>query len=651
MAFLTKAEELYELYEQGKKESDTWREDYHEYERLADNGLLTNLDPALPEVNDGSLAASLFKLPKRIVNSNLTGRVKSLDRNEAWITELANIQLENKIIPNANSQAPFHRKWKDAVRKAAIYGSVPLVTLFVERGDYLGTDFIVAQPQDVTLEPGKVSDYDSDLMFWDVYYTKQQGRTMVENAKAENAEAEAAKKAGEPDESYNKWDIPALEEAFKDSPESRSPRDDHRETEDKDVKKSGIHFCVAFQRGVDAPFYMFHKTTKKVVREWTNQDPTGDLPIHFLYCYQDFINPYGVGIVKLAGGTQNVLDYMRQADILATQKGIRPPVSIAGNIDNVDLDSIVHEQDALWITGDATVKVENTTNDVYAQLPNRIGMYKISLDQLLPTGDTSIGSSAGDTNYSKTQAGVKSREQNLSIDDDDFKDNLYMTYEAVIKSLINIEFANMQGNDITKLSDDDRDKLAKAGLEFPVDEEGNPTNELEIIWNEARSTFDFKVDAEDDKAKDEATRLDGLLKVMEYLGADPTSEQALAQSGKRLDRGELLSSIVGLLTDNDKIIVDMEPEELEAQEAMMSGVDPTTGQPLEMQQPQGMQQPPQEPMNDIPQEQDPVVTVMQEFGVDEAEANAMLKLDADGFSLDEILGSLERSRQGDAYVQ
>ena len=637
MAFITDEKELYDLYTQGKKESEVWREDYHEYERLADNGLIETLDPALPEVNDGSLAASLFKLPKRIVNSNLTGRVKALDRDEAWVTELANIQLENEIIPNANSQAPFHRKWKDAVRKAAIYGSVPLISLFVERGKYIGTDFIVAQPQDVTLEPGKVSDYDSDVMFWDVYYTKQQVRTMIENAKKEMKEAKAN---GETD-GYNKWNIPELEKILKaDQETSRDPRDEHRETEGKDVKKMGIHFCIAFQRGVDAPFYMFYKETKKVVREWSNQDPTGDLPIHFLFCYQDFINPYGVGIVKLAGGTQNVLDYMRQVDVLVTQIGARPPISVAGNIDNADLDSIVNEQDALWITGDAVVKREEMSNRIYEGLPNRIGMYKISLDQLLPTGDTSISAASGDTNYSKTSRGVADRQANLSIDDDDFKDNLYMTYEAVMASLINIEFANMQGSDILKLSDDERDKLSKAGLEFPVDEQGNPTNELEVIWDEARATFNFKVDAEDDKAKDEATRLEGLLKVMEYIGADPTITEELAMAGKKLNKGELFGSVIGLLTDNDKIIVDMDPEEqagveaeqMMAEQAMQQGaMQPEMGQEI-----------PVAP-NMAPQ-QDPVSLTMQEFGVDEATANAMLKLDADGFSLDEILASLERQQ-------
>ena len=107
MAHLSEESEIYDLYAEAKKESKQWREDYHEFERLADNDLLPDLDENLPETNDGSLAAGLFKLPKRIINSKLTGRAKALDRDDAWLTELANIQWENEIIPNANSQAQY----------------------------------------------------------------------------------------------------------------------------------------------------------------------------------------------------------------------------------------------------------------------------------------------------------------------------------------------------------------------------------------------------------------------------------------------------------------------------------------------------------------------------------------------------------------
>lgn len=639
MAFLTDDKELYDLQDQGKTEAQIWRQSYPEFERLADNDLLEDGDESLPEVNDGSLSASLFKLPKRIVSSALTGRATATDSDDAWVTELANIVWEKKIIPNANSQAPFHRKWKDAVRKAAIYGSVPLITLFVERGRYTGADFVVAQPQDVTLEPGKVSDYDSDVLFWDVYFSRSQVKDMIKRAKAESKEA----RDNPNDESFNKWSVEVLNKAYNSKEEaSRDVNDEHS---NKKVQQKGIKFCIAVQRGVDAPFKMFWR--KETAREWSNPDPSGDVNIHYLYCYQDFVNPYGTGIVKLAGGTQNVLDYMRKADVLATQIGLRPPVSIAGDLTNADLDSIgVYAQDAQWITGEAVVRREEISNQVYAQLPARVSMYKTSLNQLIPTGDTSIGGSdSGDPQYSKTPAGVAFQKANLSIDDEDFKDNLYMTYEAVAKSMINTHFANMQGSDLLKLTDEERDRLIQAGLEFPVDEKGNPTNELEVIWDEARATFDFEINAEQNKTTDEAQQLEGLMKVMDLI-RDPATQQMLSTGQPlmlgtmKLDPGELISEIINLTTDNDKIITQVTPEEEEEQ--LMNA---------QMAEQQMMQQPIEGEVVGQPQEQlpepsylDAVIAVMAQFNVDAGTAMAMLAAEEQGYHPEEILEALKRNR-------
>ena len=638
-SFITEEKDLYGLLDQAREESKIWRKDYHEYERLAENGLLDDLDPDLPETNDGSLAASLYKLPKRIINSSKKGRATALDTDDQWITELANMQWEKNIIPNANSQATFHRKWKDAVRKAAIYGSVPLITLFVERGTYIGADFVVAQPQDVKLEPGKVSDYDSDIFFWDVYFTKQQVTDMVERAKTENKEA----KDNGDEESYNKWDVKALEDILKakQEEESREADEDFKQ-DDETVRQKGIKFCTIFQRGVNAPFYMFHPATKKKVREWSNPDPTGDVPVHFLYCYQDFKNPYGVGIVKLAGGTQNVLDMMRQYDVLATQLGFRPPVSIGGDLSETDLDSIVYAQDAQWMVGNAQVKREEISNQIYSQLPDRTQMYKQSLNQLLPMGDTSVSAGAGDPLASKTPAGVKQAAAMLSIDDEDFKDNVDMTYEAVAKNMINTHFANMQGTDLMRLSDDERDILMKAGLEFPVDEMGEPmTNELEVIWDEARATFDFEMDAESDQLQDEAQRLESLLKIVELRATDPTLEQSLMMAGKQLNVGELFSEIISLTSKNDKIVTDISPEDMQAnEEQMMAEEQMAAEQQMGAEQPMEQEQPQLDPEDE--QELVNIQAIADEYQVSENVASAMREAEMGGADEEQIMALAQR---------
>lgn len=620
MAFLTDVQEICELNKESEQEALLWQEDYPEYQRLADNELLDDFDEILPEVNDGSLSAALFKLPKRIVSSRLTGRAKAEDRDDAWVTELANIVWESKIIPNANTQAPFHRKWKDAVRKAAIYGSVPLITLFVERGRYIGSDFIVAQPQDVRLAPGAVSDYDSDVFFWDVYYPKLKLQKLLERAEAED-KAEG--------DNYNKWNIPAIQKLLDEFPEEE---DDNQNKLDDDnmPKPKGVKLTTIYQRGVGAPFYLLHPQSKAILREWENPDPSGDVPVHFLYCYQDFENPYGTGIVKLAGGTQNVLDLLTKSDVLATQLGFRPPIAVGGDTTGLDIDSLVYSQDAIWEEGNARVERREISNQIYSQLPTRMEVYKNQLYKMIPMGDTSVSAAAGDPLASKTPAGVKATQASLSLDDDDFKDNLYMTYEAKARSMINTHFANMQGNDLLKLSDEEREILAKAGLEFPVDEMGQPTNELDVVWDNARADFTFELDAEQDKAKDDETRLEGLLRVYEIVKADPNTPMILTQSGKRFNEGELISEIIHLTSDNDKILEDISPEDQEAlqQEQMMAQQQ----QMAEQQQAQSQQ----------PQA-DPVKQIMQQYGVDEQMAMFILDAAQQGFSEEEIAAAVQRN--------
>ena len=645
-------ENLISSYTKAKSDAREWKKDFPEFERLANNELLPNLDENLPETNDGSLAAGLFKLPKRVVPSDLTGTPIALDRDDTWINEFAKIEWEKNIVPNANTQAPFELKWKDAVRKAAIYGSVPLVTTVREVNGKRNADFIVAYPYDVCLEPGKVSDTDSDVIYWDVFYSKRQLEDIVKAGKAEDKEAKAEKR-----DSYNTWNLKELQELIDNkSEEERQSEDTPSDLSDKSVTKSGIKITFVFNRGVDSTFYAVAHATKKIVREWQNPDPTGDVPVHFLYCYQDFINPYGIGIVKLAGGTQNVLDYMRQADVLATQIGIRPPILISGDTSETDLDSFVYGQDILWFAGKAQVQRQELGNNVYNQLPNRIGMYKTSLNNLIPTGDTTISAEAGDPQYSKTPAGVKFQQANLSIDDEDMKDKLFIAYALVGKSMINTHFSMKQGSDIMQLSDSERERIFKSAPElFPqfseqIDPETGevipPSKELEVIWDNARATFDFEVDPEPEQAKDESERLEGSLRALELINADPTLPQELQMNGKKLNKGELLADIISRLTDNDKIVTDISPDEQQAFEAQMQEQqmqEQDMAQPMEQPQVEQLEAP--EPVEGQ-EPQDDISLVMQKYGVDENTAQFMLDATAQGFTEQEIADAIQRNMGG-----
>lgn len=625
MAFF-EPDEIKQILTESVQDAKEWRREYPELERIANNELPEDLDEYEPETSDGSLAAALHKLPKRVINKDLQGRVIDIGKSDNGLTVLANYVWEDIIIPNANTQLPFARKWKDAVRKSAIYGGQPIITLFVEKKDgYTGSDIIIPQAQDVTLEAGKVSDLDSDIIFWDIYYSKKQLKDMIEQAEKEKREGDE----------YNKWDIKALKEILAAGMEEDRASDiESSERLNKAVKKSGYKFCVAFQRGVKAPFYMYHSGTDKVVKTWPNPDPTGDVPVHYLYCYQDLINPYGIGIVKLAGGTQNVLDFMRRADVLATQVGIKPPKLIEGPADEVDEDSLVYAQDANWFVGNAKVTRLELANGVYAQLPNRISMYKTSLNQLIPTGDTSISATAGDPKYSKTPAGVKFQAANLSIDDDDYRDNVDMTYEAVAKSMINTHFANMDGKDVINLPEEVKEAMISAGMEAE--------KEFLMEWDKYRSTFDFKMDAEDTTAKDKEQRVEALLKILELRGTDETMEDALIRAGVKLDVGELFKTIITLVADNENILRELNEsdkreifaaaEEEQAREDALNAQRP----PAQVQINNGITNGGMSSADDPAQ----IKAIIEGFGVDEGTARAMLAGIDEGYSPEEIFAKL-----------
>ena len=650
---MTEAEFL-SNYNEAKKEQREWQKNYDEFERIANNDLAEDLDPNEPETNDGSLSASLFKLQKRVVPKDLTGAPKALDRNDQWLNEFAKIEWTKTIVPNANTQAPFQAKWKDAVRKAGIYGSVPLVTILTELPNgKTSTDFFVAYPRDVALEVGKVSDSDSDEFWVDLYFTDRQLKDII---KAEKAEKKKAKDEGY---EYNPtWDTAALQELIDvGKKDDKDSRDLPRDAANKMVKRGGKKIVMRLSRGVGEKFIGYAPSINKFVREYENPDPTGDPGVHYLYCYQDFINPYGIGIVKLAGGTQNVLDYMRRADVLATQVGIRSPLLVSGDTSETDFDTFVYSQDAIWIAGKAQVQRQNLGNGIYEQLPGRLSMYKTSLNQLIPTGDTSISSTdSGDPNYSKTPQGVKFQQANLSIDDEDMTEKLYIAFEQVAKSMINVHFANMQGTDVVKLSEVERERIYKASpQDFPQFaqqqlEDGTtiePSDELEVIWDNVRANYEFEVEAEPEKQKDEAEQLDGLLKVLELVNADPTFEQQMLMAGKKFNKGELLSDIIKLSTDNEKIIVDISPEEQGQMEAEQAAMQEQQLAAQELPQEQQMDMGQELPQENQELQIDPdilrhIENVMQTYQVNQNTALMMLEAEQRGIgTLDEIAQMLQ----------
>lgn len=621
---------------------------YDEIERLMNNEVRSDLPANMPKVNDGSLQAAVKKIPKRLFAKPMTGTIQAVDRDEDWLAELVNIILTKRIIPNATTDASFLRKWKLAVRNSKAYGSQPIYTFFTQHGTYTGADMSLPYVRNVYLEPGKVSDLASDFIFMDSFYTKLQMKRLVDKAKQDVLEAE---ELGE--EYEGMWDAAALQQVLDAGPQGKESWNQPKsEREGTNRNEKGLYKLVTcFNRGYEAPFYTFAPNlSDKVVGTQYNTNPSGDLPIIYLYDDEDLINPYGKGLVEVAGPNQNVLDNLTQTDVLQTQIGSQPPITIGGDRSQTNLKSFQYSPRAFWFTGNAQVDVVKAVDaNIYGQLPSRFGLYKSQQQFITGTFDNSVSAESGAPGFSKTDAGVNALQGQTNADDNDTLQSVADAYTRVIKSMINIHMNNMEGTEMLSLEGDEIDRMAKTEIGIPMDENGQPaTSEIELIWDNLRGNFDFNVDPSSSMLEDSKNDVKALQEAIAAAISDPNALAAMQASGYKFDAGEAYAEMFTKmgLKNIDKILVKISPEEMAEmeQQQAMGQIDPTTGMPMEqavgepgetnmnedMQEQPAMEQQmlpdeqmmPEEPMmqeQQMPEGPD-LQTIMEQYNVDEEDA-------------------------------
>lgn len=608
--YLTK-EELKDSYYEASKTAKDWHKPFNEYERIAGNKLSKTLGKNMPRVNDGSLAASLLETPMQVYPVMQTGKFSVVDRDEQWLSEIANIIWRRRIVPKANTQASFFDKEQISIYRALRYGAQPRYNFFVSNETYTGSDWSLPYIRNVKLEPGKFSVDDCDYVFLDVFYTKLQLRKIIDQIEEDTKQAKINKTT--PDTSWNVEALKQLVDAALTSKELDEKNQDERE---KAINASGIKITACFQRGIGAPFYMFskHLPDGECVREWVNPDPTGDLPITMQYCYENLESPYGIGRIELAGPTQNVLDYMTQAHVLATQIGLQPPKKISGPTDQTNFDSLQFAPDALWQTGQANIDVVQTTSSVYTQFPGNFGLYKAQLQNLQGRTDGSVSAQSGDPNFSKTSAGVKMQESRTNAQDNYLRNKADTAGAKMAEKMMNIHMAMMSGADLLEIAGDDLERLTKAGYFDDNEETPEPSlQDIPILYEELRGKFKFEFDPRPEADQDEKNRW---LELIDIATSNPNVLPAIEQSGYRFNLGEAFKKVLGASGADqwEKVLDEISPEEIV-------------------------------PPQDQAQLNDELSATMQQYGIGEDVATAVLAARQQGYSEEEILNFLQGGDQ------
>jgi hypothetical protein len=551
-AFL-EPKDLNQTYKDAKKYMEPVFEPLDEYERIARNKPHPGIAKELPKVTDGTLAALIQEQPKRVIQQIPTAKVESKD---PWLDVVASFIFEQEILRNSDYQAALIQKCWAGLSKALTYGSQPALVQFLNRGDYFGTDFSLPYIKDVILEPGKLSDRDSNFMFLKAWYTERQIDTIIAK------EQMLAQKAKGRNEKYDgMWDLAKLAEA-KDKKKTKDAKSLTPNERSRNGELPGVIEIVhAFQRGAGAEFYSFSPdldSPNNIVRRKVNKDPRGMIPIHYLYMNVDLSNPIGRGAVEISGGMQNLLDSEVQSYQYMRALMMNPPIMKWGDVMK---STLKYAPNAIWDMGTNTqnkVEVAQLESASLQQFPTNYGLIKSQILNLNSSTDTSVSSDSGNPGFSKTPQGVKTNEARLGISDNYMRRQYEDWFQEIGETELNLYFAERSGTQELQL---DQETAAKLGALQPgaVNEQG----QIRVNYDSETKKLQLKVDPTSSSVKDNQEQFQALSEMIQQVGADPLIVFRMAQAGYNFNLGEAYREMYSTLGIKNlpKIIKEMTEQE------------------------------------------------------------------------------------------
>lgn len=562
-------ENVFQKYKDAKKYTDSLTEPFPEFERIARNRPHESIDPNYPRTTDGTTASIIRKTPRRVVQQLPTGEVKSDNEND-WLPIVANFILTHKIIPSANEEYELIQKSWMALERALTFGSCPTYTPFLNHDGYFCPDLSIPYWGDVSIPRGKRSGYTLPYQFLDSWWQKEDLEALIDRENKLEAEAKKAKRKYEAT-----WDSAALQKILNEVTTKDAKQLTPSEKERTTDISSGILLVTGFQKGVGAKFYTFNPKTETIVRTKVNKDPRGNMPIDWMYGDVDGNNPLGRGIVELIGGLQNLIDSDMQMYQYNRALMLDPPLLKRGSMSKSKVRYAIHE--VIDLGTDPTNGVEAMTVDTKAleNYPQLYGLQKSQLLNLVNSPDTSISADAGNPSFSKTDAGVKSQQSTISVDDNFTRKMFEAWFQNWCETAINLWFAERTGIDEIELDADTVLKLEQLAEGGYFDPSLLQDNKLRINYDTATPALKFRVDASTSKQQDDAQQLQLIQEALQTV--TPQVSYYMGQDGWKFNTGEAYRTLLLKLgiANIDKIVTKMSDQEAaEAKQAPFPIIDP-----------------------------------------------------------------------------
>ncbi len=501
-------------FEESRKWYRQYDEPIQEYERLARNRPSERIDPTLPRVTDGTLAALNQEGPKRIVQQVPSGL--AVCKTYPEYAALATYLLDNKLIPlSCKMGSELQKSWQMIGKAGQVGSSTSYSYLTVIDGE-MYVEWILPYVKDVFGEKGKTFMPDSNVRFMRSWYQKTDLQAII--AKEKKMKDKNSKYVSD-------WDLTKLALFINEGPTSKNSEEmTPAEREKGDGHTGGYEVIHAFQNGKGADFFSFSPRYNdgETLRTKTSKDPRGKMPLDDMYWNIDHSNPRGRGQIELSGGIQNLIDNQLQAFQFNSTYMQAPALMVWGSVNKA---SLKIRPNTIWDMGsNPNNKVERDVIDNIAIgnfVPN-MQFLQSKIYNLNSSQDNSIAAGTGDVNQSKTQAGVKASESKLGVSDNYIRKQFEEFWGNMSETRLNIYLSEMTGtSDPIKLDADDLKKISdSASAKFL-----NDKKELVIPYKAIDMVkFKFQVDGGSSEIKEDLDNAEKLTEVYKLMVADPDPE-------------------------------------------------------------------------------------------------------------------------------
>lgn len=538
-----------------------------EFERISRNKPHPDIPKGLPRATDGTTAASIEEQAKRVLQQNPSGKVELEDDPD--LAKLADFLWTEHILKNAITQGDPLTKHIASIKNSQALGSQPSIVQFTRRGEYVGADWRLPYIKDVFYEPGQLNDIDSNFIFVRNWYTKSKIDEIIESERRNKAEFPGYKTT------YDLKVLADLRESLKTKEhEAKTPTE-----KDRNDTSPYAEVITAFQRGVGGKFITWSVDLQKAIRTKINRDPRGEMPVVTLYGDTDMQSPIGRSIIELTGGLQNVLD--SQLQLFQYNLGMlnAPPIKVRGNIPTANIKLRPDKVIRLGSGQFNDVDIMNIPTVGVTSFSQNYSLTKSQILNLNNSFDTSVSGTAGNPQFSKTDAGVDAQEQRVNTADNYVLNKFEAYYQRLAETMLNVHFAESTGTREVQLTE------AYIKQNSPGAGPDQVATKAIIDYDAVTKALHYKVDPGTTKLKDTAEERERTLELLDITMKYPMLQTVI-------NVPELADRIVknSNLENPDELLINQEQMMQQQQQQQQQFGDPGDQQMVQFMQQSGYDQ-------------------------------------------------------------